>query len=121
MQYKGTQKRPPDIARELNVDGIVTGAASMSGSQVRMTVQLIHAATDRHVWAEDYERDAKDVMALPAEIARAIATAIKTGGRPGSSPPASRTSGVSPEAIDLYLKGLAAGGSVTYEGLLTAA
>ena len=47
MQYRGTQKRPPDIARELNVDGIVQGAASLTGSNVRVTAQLIHAATDR--------------------------------------------------------------------------
>jgi TolB-like protein len=75
-QYKGTQKRPPDIAQELNVEGIVQDAASMTGSTVRMNVQLIHAATDRYVWAKDYERDAKDVMVLQAEVARDIATAI---------------------------------------------
>ena len=118
MQYKGTQKRPPDIARELNVDGIVAGAASLSGSQVRMNVQLIHAATDRHVWADHYEPDAKDVMALPAEIARAIATAMEKGGAQGPFPPASRTSPVSPEAHDLYVQGLRATGQVNYEGFL---
>ena len=106
MQYRGTQKRPPDIAQELNVEGIVQGAASMTGSTVRMNVQLIHAATDRYVWAKDYEREAKDVMALQAEVARDIATAIKNGETPASSPPASRVSDVSPEAYDLYAKAL---------------
>ena len=121
MQYKGTQKRAPGIARELNVDGIVTGAALMSGGQVRMTVQLIHAATDRHVWADDYERDATAGIALPAEVARAIAIEIKNGGAPGSARPVPRTSSVSPEALELYLKGQQARGSVTYEGFVTAA
>jgi TolB-like protein/DNA-binding winged helix-turn-helix (wHTH) protein/tetratricopeptide (TPR) repeat protein len=119
MQYKGTQKRPLDIARQLNVDGIVAGAASLSGSQVRMNVQLIHAATDRHVWADHFERDAKDVMTLSAQVARAIATAIGKGGAPRSFPPRSRTSPVSPEAYDLYAKALLAA-NATYEGLRTA-
>ncbi len=121
MQFKGTQKRAPDIARELNVDGIVAGAALLSGGQVRMTVQLIHAATDRHVWADDYEPDATAGIALPAEVARAIATEMKKGGAQRPFPPVSRTSPVSPEAHDLYLKGLRATGHVNYEGFVAGA
>jgi TolB-like protein/DNA-binding winged helix-turn-helix (wHTH) protein/Flp pilus assembly protein TadD len=120
MQYKGTQKRPPDIARELNVDGIVAGAMALTGSKVRVTMQLIHAATDRNVWAKDYERETKDVIALQAEIARDIATAIENRAAPGSLPLAPRRS-VSPEAYNLYLKGLEARGRVNYEGFRTAA
>jgi tetratricopeptide (TPR) repeat protein len=93
----------------------------MTGSTVRMNVQLIHAATDRYVWAKDYERDVKDVMALQAEVARDIATTIENRGAPRSSPPAPRTSDVSPEAYHLYLKGLDARGRVNYEGFRTAA
>ena len=89
----------------------------MTGGNVRMNVQLIHAATDRYVWAKDYERDAKHVMTLQAEVARDIATAIENRGAPRSSLPAPRTSGVSPEAYHLYLKGLAARGRVNYEGV----
>jgi TolB-like protein/DNA-binding winged helix-turn-helix (wHTH) protein/Flp pilus assembly protein TadD len=121
MQYKGTQKGLPDIARELNVDGIVEGAASLTGSKVRVTAQLIHAATDRNVWAEDYERDAKDIIALQAEIAREIATTIEDGGVPRASAAASRTQVVDPEAYDLFLKGVAATGRLNYEAHRAAA
>ena len=120
MQYRGTQKRPPEIARELNVDGIVAGAAALNGSHVRVTVQLIHAATDRNVWAHDYERDVKDIIRLQAEIARDIATAMANGGVPPPLPPAARTQ-VDPEAYDLFLKGLAATGRLNYEGHRSAA
>ncbi len=71
MRYKGTKKPLPDIARELNVDGVV------EGSRVRITAQLIHAPTDTHVWAESYERDLRDVLALQDEVARTIANEIR--------------------------------------------
>jgi TolB-like protein/Flp pilus assembly protein TadD len=121
MQYKGANKRLADIAQELNVDGIVEGAASLTGSRVRVTAQLIHAATDRHVWARDYERDAEAVIELQAEIAHDIATAIENGGGARASPRAPRRQVVNTEAYDLFLKGLQAGGRVNYEGFRTAA
>jgi TolB-like protein len=121
MQYKGTNKRLADIAQELNVDGIVEGATSLTGSRVRVTAQLIHAATDRHVWARDYERDAEDVIKLQAEIAHDIATAIENGGGARASPRAPRRQVVNAEAYDLFLKGLQAEARMNYEGFRTAA
>ena len=56
MRYKGTKKGLPEIARELNVDGIVEGSVMRSGNRVRITAQLLHAPTDKHLWAEAYER-----------------------------------------------------------------
>src|SRR5216684_7356750 len=60
IQYKGTKKRMPAIGRELNVDAVVEGSVLRSGDRVRITAQLIEAATDRHLWAKSYERDLRD-------------------------------------------------------------
>ena len=73
MQYKGTKKPLPEIARELNVDAVVEGSVVRSGDRVRITAQLIQAPTDRHLWAQSYERDLRDVLALQSEVAKDIA------------------------------------------------
>jgi TolB-like protein/DNA-binding winged helix-turn-helix (wHTH) protein/Flp pilus assembly protein TadD len=120
MHYKGANKRPTAIGHDLNVDALVGGAIVRSGPRVRITAQLIHAATDRHVWANSYESDLSDVVALQQQIARAIAAAI--GSRIAQPPPA-RAGGptrVDPEAYDAYLKGLQAGGRQMYDGFRTA-
>src|SRR5262249_53949542 len=57
LHYKGTTETLPQIARELNVDAVVEGSVMRSGNRVRITAQLIHAPTDRHLWAESYEED----------------------------------------------------------------
>src|SRR5207237_9967514 len=77
MQYKGVRKPLPQIARELNVDAIVEGSVLRSGDRVRITAQLIHAGTDQHLWAESYERDLRDVLALQNEVARKIASEVQ--------------------------------------------
>jgi len=84
IQYKGTKKSIPEIARELHVDAVVEGAVLRSGDKVRITAQLIDAPADRHVWAETYDRDLRDVLALQADVARAIALQIR--GKLSSSP-----------------------------------
>src|SRR5262249_48914880 len=69
MRYKGTHKPLPDIAKELDVDGVVEGAVMRSGERVRVDAQLIEASTDRHFWAKTYERNLSDVIALQNEVA----------------------------------------------------
>ena len=64
IRYKGSKKPLPEIARELNVDAVVEGTVLRSGDRVRITAQLIHAQSDRHLWAESYERDLRDVLKL---------------------------------------------------------
>src|SRR4029077_10264634 len=64
MRYKKTDKRLPEIARELGVDGIVDGSVVLSGDEVRITAQLIYALTDTNVWAESYDRNLQDVLGL---------------------------------------------------------
>jgi len=79
MRYKKTDKSLPEIARELNVGGIIEGTVQRSGDRVRITAQLIEGATDKHLWAQSYEREANDVLALQDELARSIAGEIKLG------------------------------------------
>ncbi len=104
MQYRGVHKPLPQIARELNVDTIVEGTVVRSGGQVRITAQLIQASADKHLWAQSYERDLKDVLGLQREIANAIAKHVGSTLAPpqirlGSGRP------TSPEVYESYLKG----------------
>jgi TolB-like protein len=73
MRYKGTAKSAPDIGRELGVDALLGGSIVRSGGRMRITAQLIRASSDEHLWADSYERDVRDVLALQGEVARAIA------------------------------------------------
>src|SRR6185503_17481955 len=77
MRYKGSATPLPEIARELGVEGVVQGSVVRSGGRVRITAQLVHAPTDRHLWAHSYERRLEDVLALQGELARAIAEAVQ--------------------------------------------
>jgi len=100
MQYKGARKPLGDIARALNVDGILEGSISRADGHVHMTLQLIRADTDAHLWAESYDRSTNDVAALPSEAARAIADRLRS-----SITSTKPTRYVSPEAHDAYLRG----------------
>ena len=101
MQYKGVQRPVSDIARELGVDGILEGSVERSASRVHMTVQLIHAPSDSHVWAESYDRDLNQAYSLPEELSRTVAKEVKAA---TSTAPPQRY--INPEAHDAYLKGL---------------
>ena len=101
MQYKGVHRPLREIAHELGVDGILEGSVSRSGNKVHMTIQLIQAATDKHVWADGYDRDENDLVSLPREAAQAIAKRLNSA---LAQPTASRY--VSPEAHDAYLRGI---------------
>jgi len=105
MGYKGTQKALPDIARDLNVDAVVEGSVQRSGDRVRITAQLIDARTDRHLWAESYERDLRDVLALQGEVAQAIAGEIRIKLTPDEQQRLSSARKVDPEVHQLYLRG----------------
>ena len=105
MHYKGTQKTVPEIARELNVDAVVEGSVARSGNRVRITAQLIHASTDTHLWADNFERDLKDVLALQDEVARDIVSEIQVKVTPQEQTRLTNARPVNPEAHELYLKG----------------
>ena len=105
MHYKGTTKTVPEIARELGVDGVVEGSVMRAGERVRITAQLIHAASDRHLWAHSYERDLRDVLGLQSEVARAIAHEIQVKLTPRERARLARARPVSVEAHEAYLRG----------------
>jgi serine/threonine protein kinase/Flp pilus assembly protein TadD len=105
MRYKGSDKPLSEIARELNVDGFVEGSVMRAGDRVRITAQLIHAATDQHIWAKSYERDLSDVLSLQSEVARAIAEEVQAKLTPQESARLARARTVNPAAHEAYLKG----------------
>src|SRR5262245_43300871 len=77
MRFKDSQSTLGPIARELGADAIVEGSVLLAGASVRVTAQLIRADTDEHLWAESYQQEARDVLALQTEVAQAIAVEIK--------------------------------------------
>jgi len=106
MKYKGVRsKSVPEIAQELGVDRIVEGTVLRSGDRVRISVQLIDASTDTHLWAETYERALQDVLTLQAEVARAIAEEIRVKLTPEEQAHLRRARRVNAEAYELYLRG----------------
>jgi TolB-like protein/DNA-binding winged helix-turn-helix (wHTH) protein len=105
MRYKGTRKALPEIARELNVDGIIEGSVMRSGQRVRITAQLLYAPTDKHLWAETYERDLGDVLSLQSEVAQAIAQQVRAQVTPQQQARFSAAHPVNPEAYDAYMRG----------------
>jgi serine/threonine protein kinase/Tfp pilus assembly protein PilF len=115
MPYKAAKKPLPNIAQELGVDAVVEGSVLESGNRVRITAQLIDARTDRHLWAENYERDVSDILSLQDEVAKAIATAVHGRITAAHSSQAPRPQ-VNPEAYRLYLKGMYSYDRHTEEG-----
>jgi TolB-like protein/DNA-binding winged helix-turn-helix (wHTH) protein/Flp pilus assembly protein TadD len=105
MRYKGAKKSLPEIARELQVEGIVEGSVTRSGPRVRITAQLLHGPTDKHLWADTYERDVGDVLKLQGELAEAIAEQVRAKLTATQQAEIRRADTVDPAAHDAYLKG----------------
>ena len=106
MQYKGAHRPPtPEIAKALNVDAVVEGSVTRIGDKVRITAQLIDARADKHLWAENYERDARDVLAMQDEVTLAIAKEINVQLTPDEQTRLTSAPVVNPQAHDAYLKG----------------
>jgi adenylate cyclase len=74
--YKGKAVKVQEVAREFGVDYVVEGSVRKAGGRVRVTVQLIDAETDRHIWAERYDRELEDIFAIQDEMTRAIASTL---------------------------------------------
>ncbi len=105
MRYKGTRKPLREIARELGVDGVIEGTVLRAGGRVRITAQLIDAATDMHLWSGSFEHEISDVLFLQAEIARTIARQLNLTLSPPDQGRRRRTHTVVPEAYEAYLQG----------------
>ena len=106
MQYKGTKKLLPEIGRELNVDSVLEGSVLRDGDRVRITAQLVRTSTDQHLWAESYDRDLKDILALQSELARGIASQVKVTLSPEEESRLHAAPSVNSQAHENYLKGL---------------
>ncbi len=120
MAYKHARKSLPEIARELNVDAVVEGTVLRSGEQVRITAQLIQAPADKHLWAESYEGNLRDTLALQKKVASAIAEQIRIELTPQEQAVLKKANVVNPEAYESYLKGRYFWNKRTADGLKVA-
>jgi len=105
MAYKRVHKPLSEIARELNVEAVVEGTVLRSGERVRITAQLIQVPTEKHLWAQSYEGDLQDTLALQNSVARAIAEQIQVTLKPQEEAALEKSKKVNPEAYEAYLKG----------------
>jgi TolB-like protein len=118
MRYKASSAAMPTIARELDVQGIIEGTVLRTADRVRVSVQLIHAPSDRHLWSEQYEGGLDDVLGLQARIAQAVAAAVRATVTPQESERLARPANVDAEAYDLYLRGRYFWSQRTEDGML---
>jgi len=106
MKFKGEHREQlPEIAKALNVNTIVEGSVLRVGDKVRITAQLIDAPADKHLWAESYERDTRDVLTLQDEVASTIARRIDVELTPNEQARLAQPRPVNPEALEACLKG----------------
>jgi TolB-like protein/DNA-binding winged helix-turn-helix (wHTH) protein len=105
MQYKRTKKPLKEIARELNVDALVEGSVARAGDHVRITANLLQASPEKHLWAETYDREMRDVLALQGQLASTIVREVQLKLKPEEKVRLSHAQSVSPEVYELYLKG----------------
>ena len=103
FRYKGQHADIPKVVRELKVSHVLEGSVRKAGGRVRINAQLIHGASDNHVWAERYDRDASDIFAIQDEISQAIVKALKLRLLPEEKKAIERRGTDSADAHDLYL------------------
>ena len=105
MNLKGVRKPLRDIARELDVTWVVEGTVLQSKDRVRITVRLMDGATEKHLWAETYEKDMRDVLALQSAVASDISREIRVKLTPPEKASLAQSRSVNPEAYRDYLRG----------------
>ena len=120
MVYKGASKRLGEIGRELGVGSILEGSFKKAGNKIRITAQLIDVAGDRHLWAQNYDRDLDDVFAVQSDVARRIADALRVRVLSPEDERLGRKPTESTAAYSLYLKGRSLWNTRSKSGLLQA-
>jgi TolB-like protein/Flp pilus assembly protein TadD len=105
MRYKDTTELIPQIARALRVQAVLEGSVMKSGDRLRITVQLIHAASDQHLWAESYDGTISDILGLQSKVARDVAVGIRAELSQKEEALLAGSRAVHPEAYSLYLNG----------------
>jgi len=117
MRFKGSKESLRDIARALGVDAVIEGSVQRDGDRVRVTAQLIEAATDRHLWAKSFDRDFREVLTLQSEVAGEIAREIRMQVSPQMTARLASAQAVDPRAYELYLRGRFEWNKLTPQGL----
>ena len=107
LRYKSSPDNIPEIARQLGVEHVLEGGVQKAGDKARVTVQLIHGATDSHVWAETYDRNLSDILAVESEIAETIARELKAKLTPREQKAVAAKPTDNTVAYEEYLRGLA--------------
>src|SRR5207237_9695144 len=105
MSYKGKHEPLPQIARELGVDAVVDGSITRSADRIRITTELIDAATDKHLWSETFDRDFKDVAAVQREITRSVARNIHVELSPQARSRLEDERSIDPRSFDAFIRG----------------
>ncbi len=105
MRYRNTDKPMALIGRELGASAIVEGEVQRSGDRVRVSAQLVDAATDEHLWADQYDRELVDVFAIQSEVAQGVARALQATLAKGEKERIERRPTENFEAYNAYLKG----------------
>lgn len=105
MHFKDSRQSVPEIAKALNVDAVLEGSVIREGSQVRVHAQLIRAATDTHIWAQEYQREFRSLLALEEEVARSIALQVNASVHGQQALRPVNPPSIDPEAHEAYLKG----------------
>jgi adenylate cyclase len=120
FQYAGTSLSLPEIALELGVDALVEGSIMLDGDRVRITVQLIDARNDQHLWADQFDRDLGDVLNLQSEVARNVARRVEARLSTRETEILADAGPVDPRAQDAYLMGIYFANKHTPAGALRA-
>jgi TolB-like protein/Flp pilus assembly protein TadD len=105
LHFKNLRLPIQEIAKQLDVDAVLEGAVLQSGSRVRITVQLIQADGDKHLWAKQYDRDGYDILNVQSEIARAVAAEIAIKLQPTEERRLVKDRPVNPDVYEAYLRG----------------
>jgi TolB-like protein/Tfp pilus assembly protein PilF len=105
MRFKNTQLSVPEIARILGVDAVVEGSVMREGSRIRVHAQLIRAASDEHFWSVSYDRELRDVLAMDADVAQAVAHKVEVTITGEEHQRLAAVRPVLPEVYENYLKG----------------
>jgi len=105
MTYRGTKKKLPEIARELQVDAVVEGSIVRTGDRLQVTAQLINAPTDTHLWAQTYQGNLRDLLTLQNRVSQAIVREVGATLTPDEKLRLTTVRVVSPESHEAYLQG----------------
>jgi TolB-like protein len=121
MRYADSDKSIPEIAEELNVDAVIEGSVNPIGDRVRISVQLIDAQSDEHLWADEYDRDLRDVLVLLSQIAESVVEKVEVVLAPEDAKILQSARPVDPQLNDLYMRGRYAYSSFSSDGLTQSA